>query len=1100
MIIAVGGVGTGILAAKRPPPVARKSTERVSAVLAAGAIATGAIALSGFILGQRSLAALYPGGKPIAMLTALALIALGAGLMATRWKARYARGVVRATTLGVALMATASLLSDAFGGGIEQWNLWGAQAGIPLHPYPATAVLLLAAAGTLHLTTPRTNFYGHLIASSVLLVCTVLSFAYIVEVAIFHDPSRRLAPVPGTLLGLALLAIGRLLIRPRGWILPLLARTGAGAMTRLILPAVIGVPLLGLLLNDFLEHAPWFTPEIGMTVDVSLNVFFGAAIVLAASAVLHSREHARLNLAAVVDSSNDAILSLSPTKVIESWNRSARRLYGYEGSEAIGQPVSLLVPPEHGIELMDALDDVLRGESVDPLDCVSLTKDRRRVDVRLSVSPILDDWGRPYGVSIIAHDMTERRAVEEENRRLAEQYRTLLDTTSDGFILFDRNGRLLDVNDAYCRMSGYSREELLALHVTDLRAGGALDETAAQLESIEQAGFARFETKHRTRDGRILDIEASVSIRPGTGHLMEFTRDITARKKEQEALRRSEERRQVAQRIAGIGDFAWDFESDTVEWSEELTAIYGLPPGSFCGRYESWRERVHPEDLERAEADIAAAKVSGKFVTDFRVVLPDGSIRWIHARARVFFADDGKPLRMLGVNMDITKRRTAEEALRASEQRYRDVVESTGDGICTIDAHDIVTYVNAQAAAILGYHEDEIVGRPVSDFVLASTVDRMAGRIAAVRGGRRERFEARLLGKGGRRVSVILSSSPVLDKAGRYIGALGVMTDITERIRAGEALKRSEAALKEAQRIARIGHWDWNVGTGATVWSDEMYRIVGLDRASPPSFEKLLSLIEPDDRAVLLATVTRMRGDPAESETELDFRIVKPSGETIVVSERIFAEWHAGHVVGFHGTCQDITRKVATERALRESEAALADAQLIGNVGSWVIDLVSGDVHASPEFLQIYGIEPATRVKLSSILDRVCEEDLPATQQALETCVRDGSMDLEIRMAGAESIRVVRVIARVVDADGPRPRMVGMTHDITEERIAAEALRQQNERLAQSNFELERFNRLAVGRELRMIELKKQVNDLCAALGQPPPYSLETPQVLMETT
>ena len=396
---------------------------------------------------------------------------------------------------------------------------------------------------------------------------------------------------------------------------------------------------------------------MGLAVIVAVNAFFSAAIVLGAGVILHKRESDRVRLASIVDSSADAIIGASSQGLIESWNGGAKRMFGYTAAEAIGRSVTMLAPPEVQDEVPLVFERVRRGERIDPFETVRVAKDGRRIDVWLSVSPVLDDAGDVVGASAIVHDITSRKKDEEEIRRLAEQYAAVLATSSDGFWLADLDGRLLDVNDAYCRMSGYSREELLKLAIRDIDAIETPEETASRIRSIVESGFARFETKHRTKDNRILDIEVSVSLWRATGRMLSFERDITQRKQEQEALRRSEERLQLAQRAAGIGHFYWDIQNNIITPSDELLALYGLPPGSFSGRYESWRARMFPDDLAAVDAEIQKSLTSGEFSCDFRVVWPDASIHWLHSRAKVFFSDDGKPLRMVGVNMDITERK-----------------------------------------------------------------------------------------------------------------------------------------------------------------------------------------------------------------------------------------------------------------------------------------------------------------------------------------------------------------------------------------------------------------------------------------------------------
>ena len=136
-------------------------------------------------------------------------------------------------------------------------------------------------------------------------------------------------------------------------------------------------------------------------------------------------------------------------------------------------------------------------------------------------------------------------------------------------------------------------------------------------------------------------------------------------------LRATDDRLHLAQAVAGIGHFEWLIDSDTNIWSPEIERLYGVEPAGFEGSYAAWRKRVHPDDIDRAEEDMRRAMTdgSGNFVSEWRAVWPDGTIRWLLARARIFFDAQNRPQRMLGINMDVTARKEAEQALREADQR-----------------------------------------------------------------------------------------------------------------------------------------------------------------------------------------------------------------------------------------------------------------------------------------------------------------------------------------------------------------------------------------------------------------------------------------------
>jgi PAS domain S-box-containing protein len=641
------------------PPALR--SDRLSVALCFGAIAIGVVALIGYGLGNSSIAALSSNGKPVSAVTALAFIVLGVGVLALRSPA--GQSTARCAALGVIVLAAADLLSAALSPHIEEWQMWAARGGVNLHPYPITSFLLIASASALVLLTTRRDFAGHLIASAVLLICAAFLLAYFLKVPAFIDPLRRVAPVVASTFGFALISAAELLARPRGWIVPLLSRTSVGLMSRLLLPAAIVIPFLAHALRDFIADARWFTPELGLTVIASVNVFFSAAIVLGAGVILHKRESDRVRLAAIVDASSDAIIGTSSAGLIESWNAGAERMYGYTAAEAIGRPIAMLAPREVHDEVPLLLERLRRGERVDAFETVRVAKDGRHIDALLSLSPILDDGGNVVGVSAIAHDVTERKKAEEVIRRQAEQYATVLATSLDGFWLVDLEGRLLDVNDAYCRMSGYSREELLELRIGDLEAIETSVETASHIRSVVGSGVARFETKHRTKDNRILDIEISVSLWRAAGQMLVFARDITRRVTTEQALRDSEAALAEAQEIAHIGSWILSPELGEGRASAEAFRIFAMDPRpTVTVPLQLFLDQVHVEDRARVEAAFASSIQTGTLDVEARIVTPQGT-RVAHAVARQRKAGEPR-LSLIGTIQDITELKAAEEALR----------------------------------------------------------------------------------------------------------------------------------------------------------------------------------------------------------------------------------------------------------------------------------------------------------------------------------------------------------------------------------------------------------------------------------------------------
>jgi two-component system cell cycle sensor histidine kinase/response regulator CckA len=385
-------------------------------------------------------------------------------------------------------------------------------------------------------------------------------------------------------------------------------------------------------------------------------------------------DETRARLAAIVDSSDDAIFSMDLDDTICTWNVGAERLYGYGADEVIGRNRAILVPAGATGELTAILDKASRGETGEPLETQRIRKDGTVIDISLTISPMTNPAGRVTGVSAIARDITSRNKTAAAVRGDRDRAQRYLDTPEVILLALDLQGRITLANRYACSLLGWTADELLGRDWIDTCLPVRMRDTA----------------RHRFRDligGDLSVVENPVLTKSGEERLIEWRNtvqrdeagqaigtfssgsDVTERNQAVEALRSAEERMRFVLKSANVGIWDMDYTTGVLRWSETLEAQYGLPCGTFGGTFEAFMQVVHPDDRDSVLETVGTAMQSG---TDFsmlnRSLLPDGSVRWLSGAGRVYFGEHREPVHGVGISVDITERRALEAQYQQAQK------------------------------------------------------------------------------------------------------------------------------------------------------------------------------------------------------------------------------------------------------------------------------------------------------------------------------------------------------------------------------------------------------------------------------------------------
>ena len=618
-------------------------------------------------------------------------------------------------------------------------------------------------------------------------------------------------------------------------------------------------------------------------------------------------------------------------------------MLGFSAQEICSKHCVDFSPPEDAQKDW-ALFEQLRAGRIDryQIDKRFFRRDGSLMWGRLSIS-LLNDRKGPMVIAMV-EDITEKRKAEEElfavreaERQRADRERHLLETldlvTRHMAVAVSRCShdlRYLWVNQFLAELLQRPLDEIVGRPIADVLGKEAFEALRPHFERVLRGERVHYEEEVNYQGAGRRWVSATYTPTFDADRVVSgwvaVVVDITDRKQAELGLRESEERLRLAAQAGKMYAYEWDAATDLVVRSGQFALVVGETGSESSFTRQQVLLKVHPDDRALFTASCTECTPANPDTQiRYRVFRPDGSIVWLERTGHAFFNEQGRIVRMVGMVADITERKGATDAIRESEMRYRRIVETTNEGVWLLDSTLRNSYVNRQMAEMLGYSQEEMVGRSVFDFYFPEDVTRKQEVLSRRQQGVREQIEERLRRRDGSELWVRIAGTPVLKDNGEFDGALAMVTDITERRLAEERLRESEERFRLVANAAPVMIWLSGSDKLCTYFNQGWLEFTGRPHEAELG-NGWAEGVHPQDLERCLHIYTQ--AFQKRESFQMEYRLRRHDGEYRWILDSGVPRFDAGGCFsGYIGSAIDVTDMKLAQEALSTVSQKLIEAQ-----------------------------------------------------------------------------------------------------------------------------------------------------------------------------